>query len=381
MTALFEMRIRIGGDPRGFVEFTALREELAKLNHPACPDVEWSRVEQLCLTLFRENGAELQTACAYALARSQGHGLEGMAQGVTLIEAICGEWPALWPTKTTEKLETLAWLFAQLQPLLRRVEMSPRSVPALLHLDRELGRLDQRLQRQASIPLVTLQGLRQQVAGLIQRLERNSASPEVLLPAMRVMPEPAFVMPIVILPPAPMPDIKSRKRSLGLWWLWATLLIALIGGGSWWWWVVAGNGAERVQQAQTVPAPVLLEGLFDAGSAHIKPDSTKGLVNALVDIKARPGWLIVITGHSDATGADTQNLQLSYARAWAVRSWLQRMGDIPEHCFLVQGNAANQPIASNDTQTGRSANRRVEIRLIPQEGGCSNALAPAAPAI
>ncbi|WP_330220792.1 hypothetical protein [Pseudomonas frederiksbergensis] len=44
MTALFEMRIRVGGDPRGFGEFTALRDELAKLSHPACPDVDWAKV-------------------------------------------------------------------------------------------------------------------------------------------------------------------------------------------------------------------------------------------------------------------------------------------------------------------------------------------------
>ncbi|WP_308701340.1 type VI secretion system ImpA family N-terminal domain-containing protein [Pseudomonas trivialis] len=63
MTALFEMRIRVGGDPRGFSEFTVLRDELAKLSHPACPDVDWAKVEQSCLVLFQHNGADLQTAC------------------------------------------------------------------------------------------------------------------------------------------------------------------------------------------------------------------------------------------------------------------------------------------------------------------------------
>ena len=91
MTALFEMRIRVGGDPRGVSEFTALRDELAKLSHPACPDVDWARVEQLCLTLFHHNGAELQTVASLTLARSQRYGLEGMAQGVALIEALCSE--------------------------------------------------------------------------------------------------------------------------------------------------------------------------------------------------------------------------------------------------------------------------------------------------
>ena len=91
MTALFEMRIQVGGDPRGFSEFNALRDELAKLSHPACPDVDWAKVEQGCLALFQQNGAELHSACFYTLARGQRHGVEGITQGVALIEALGGE--------------------------------------------------------------------------------------------------------------------------------------------------------------------------------------------------------------------------------------------------------------------------------------------------
>jgi type VI secretion system protein VasL len=50
---------------------------------------------------------------------------------------------------------------------------------------------------------------------------------------------------------------------------------------------------------------------------------------------------------------------------------MQRMGDIPDSCFAVQGVAANQPIASNDTESGRAANRRVDISLVPQAGACA----------
>lgn len=112
--------------------------------------------------------------------------------------------------------------------------------------------------------------------------------------------------------------------------------------------------------------------LFNSGSALLKPESTKVLVNALVDIKAQPGWLIVITGHTDATGTDERNLRLSRARAGAVRDWMQRMGDIPDSCFAVQGAGAGQPIASNDHDDGRMSNRRVDIRLVPAEGACGS---------
>lgn len=80
--------------------------------------------------------------------------------------------------------------------------------------------------------------------------------------------------------------------------------------------------------------------------------------------------MIVISGHADAQGDATKNLDLSRARASAVRDWMQRMGDIPDGCFAVQGVAAGQPIGSNHTQSGRAANRRVDIRLVPESGAC-----------
>lgn len=150
-------------------------------------------------------------------------------------------------------------------------------------------------------------------------------------------------------------------------WLFAgALLVALAAGFGWRTWL-AGPGNEVL-----MPEPVRLDSLslFDAGSATLKPGSTKVLVNALVGIKAQPGWLIVIAGHTDAKGTAEQNLALSHARASAVRDWMQGMGDIADSCFAVQGFAANQPIASNETEVGRSVNRRVDIHLVPQVGAC-----------
>lgn len=139
-------------------------------------------------------------------------------------------------------------------------------------------------------------------------------------------------------------------------------------------WAAIGNYRPPAEMTARAPEPVRLDtlSLFHIGSAELKADSTQILINALVGIKARPGWLIVVTGHTDATGSAQQNLRLSRDRAASVRDWMQRMGGIPGTCFAVQGFGATQPIASNDTEQGRRANRRVDIRLVPEEGACGS---------
>ncbi|OCX14072.1 OmpA family protein [Pseudomonas graminis] len=146
-------------------------------------------------------------------------------------------------------------------------------------------------------------------------------------------------------------------------------------------WHAIGRYRPPTDTAQA-SGPVRLDtlSLFNTGSAELKAESTQVLINALVGIKARPGWLIVVTGHTDATGSAEQNLRLSRDRAASVRDWMQRMGGIPGSCFAVQGYGASQPIASNDTEQGRRANRRVDIRLVPEEGACGSLSAGAGPA-
>lgn len=369
MTALFEMKIQVGGDPRGFGEFTAMRDELAKLSHPACPDIDWAQVEQWCLTLFHHNGADLQTSAAFALARSHRYGLEGMAQGVAVIEALCSEWANVWPPQASVRLDILAWLFAQLPPLLRSHDINAWTLPLLIRLDGELERLASQLARQGQAPLVALQALRHQIAGLLHRLERISAPGERLALPSRA-PEPAVVMPIVVLPKPPMPKLPppgpTRSRRLALW-MSAIVVIGGLACAVWW------SRLAFAPPPQVLPESVQLDSLslFDAGSSELKAGSTKVLIDALVNIKAQPGWLIMIVGHSDISGDAEHNRQLSYARARAVRDWMQRMGDIPDDCFAVQGAAGTQPIVENDTAEGRALNRRVDIRLVPQAGGCS----------
>ena len=370
MTGLFEMHIRVGNDPRGYSEFSALLDEVSKLNHSACPDLDWGKVETLCLALFQKNGADLNTVAFFTLARSHRYGLEGMAQGIALIESLCIEESRVWPVMMSMRLDILNGLFAQLQPLLRSLEITSWSRPALSHLYGELGRLDEKLTVQGFDSLVALRALRQQISSLIQRLQWNTVTHSALhMPSH--MPEPAGVMPVVILPAMPIPDVSRRTssvkaRRVALWLLAVIACLLLVSGVGWRHWL-ASQENERLM-SKPVRLPSL--SLFDAGSAELKPGSTKVLINALMDIKAQPGWLIVIAGHTDDTGNPEQNLKLSRARATAVRDWMQGMSDIADSCFAVKGYAASQPIVSNDTELGRVANRRVDIYLVPQSGAC-----------
>lgn len=132
-----------------------------------------------------------------------------------------------------------------------------------------------------------------------------------------------------------------------------------------------------VQGPQTVRLNSM--SLFDTGKWQLKPGSTKLLVNSLVGIKAKPGWLIVVAGHTDSTGDEQSNQVLSLKRAESVRDWMRDTGDVPESCFAVQGYGESRPVATNDTADGRALNRRVEISLVPQANACQapgNTLAP-----
>ncbi|MHC6225430.1 OmpA family protein [Pseudomonas sp. X10] len=375
MTAVSDMHVRVGGDPRGFSEFLVLRDELSKLNHPACPDVDWPKAEQLCLVLFHKNGADLQTAAAFTLARSQCHGFAGMAQGVALIQALVCQWPSLWPRAQGVRLEIMVWLFEHLVPLVRRLGAGAQSLSTLALLDSDLARLDAQLQRWSEEAPVALQVLRQQLAILIQRAQPPQFCADAAPLRLSTGLEPTRLP--VFMPGAPrLPQLIVSTRPSTRHLAYRLLILAAIISltvGAWWLGQKGEEGLANLPwRAKPLPTPIRLDSLtlFDAGSAELKAGSDDALIKALIDIKAQPGWLIVIAGHADITGDPEQNLQLSRARAFAVRDWMQRVGGLPDSCFAVQGHAARQPLTGNDSEPGRAANRRVDIQLVPQAGAC-----------
>jgi outer membrane protein OmpA-like peptidoglycan-associated protein len=97
---------------------------------------------------------------------------------------------------------------------------------------------------------------------------------------------------------------------------------------------------------------------FDVGSAAIRPEMRPVLdeIGRNLDAKTQ----VTIVGHTDSTGSDAVNGPLSLERAEAVRDYLKVRG-VPQQAMAVQGHGSREPVASNSTDAGRAANRRVEI--------------------
>lgn len=170
--SLSGLDIQPGGDPRALPEYRMLRTEMARLTHPAWPDVDWRQVEQCCLDVFARNGADLQTAAAYALARSHRAGVNGMSEGVTVMENLLQAGSNTWPRGVSARAEIFGGLFGQLQAVLREMEINTGDLADLGLLNVQLGQLRQTLRYQSPLPTRPLEQLRQQIAQRASRIER-----------------------------------------------------------------------------------------------------------------------------------------------------------------------------------------------------------------
>ncbi len=100
-----------------------------------------------------------------------------------------------------------------------------------------------------------------------------------------------------------------------------------------------------------------------ATDSDVLDSSLDPLVDRLVALlEARPDWQITVVGHTDSTGNDVANLELSFRRAEAVRQELVDRG-IGTDRIRVRGAGSTDPLASNDTLAGRAENRRIEFEI------------------
>ena len=105
--------------------------------------------------------------------------------------------------------------------------------------------------------------------------------------------------------------------------------------------------------------------MFEAGSAVLKSEA-KPVLKALMKMVTGDVRSIVVEGHTDSTPISTSrfpsNWELSGARSAAVVRYMDRTRtDVGPERFVAMGYGAFQPVASNETRSGRRKNRRVEI--------------------
>lgn len=106
--------------------------------------------------------------------------------------------------------------------------------------------------------------------------------------------------------------------------------------------------------------------LFDYDKYKLKKDSKKTLkeiAEVLEDSFNKQDLDIVITGHTDNEGSYSYNMDLSKDRADAVKEYFEEQLKSDDITFTTEGYADSKPIASNDSDSGKAKNRRVEILI------------------
>ena len=99
---------------------------------------------------------------------------------------------------------------------------------------------------------------------------------------------------------------------------------------------------------------------FDTGRADIKSNFAPILDRFAEGLRNNPNAEVRIIGHTDNTGTDAINNQLSIERAASTRDYLIARG-VRSNAFNIDGMGSRQPVADNNSAAGRAQNRRVEI--------------------
>lgn len=120
---------------------------------------------------------------------------------------------------------------------------------------------------------------------------------------------------------------------------------------------IVNTGSELIV---TMPQDIL----FSVDSTTVRSDLRRDLGSLAGNLQAYPNTTIQVVGHTDSTGSASYNQNLSQRRAEAVSSILVANG-VPSRRIVSVGRGEAQPVASNDTASGRAQNRRVDIIITP----------------
>lgn len=130
----------------------------------------------------------------------------------------------------------------------------------------------------------------------------------------------------------------------------------------------AGTGVNVTRDGDNLVLDMPSEVTFGVDSANIDPGFRSTLDQVASTLTQYEKTYVDVMGHTDSTGSDAYNQTLSERRASAVADYLAGRG-VQSARLATRGYGESQPKASNLDAAGRSANRRVEIRLVPVTQG------------
>ncbi len=128
-----------------------------------------------------------------------------------------------------------------------------------------------------------------------------------------------------------------------------------------------GTGVSVTRVGQQIILNMPSNITFGVDSASVQPQFNETLISVGLVLRKFNKTIIDVYGHTDSSGSDTYNQDLSQRRAVAVATILANQG-VDQRRFFIEGRGEEDPIASNSNESGRSQNRRVEIQLSPIQG-------------
>lgn len=124
------------------------------------------------------------------------------------------------------------------------------------------------------------------------------------------------------------------------------------------------TAAAMVEPGPTVKSPGSFTVYHDFNKSKIISDPDfDNYIEKLVDYADEvTGSKLKVTGHTDNVGSENYNYRLGMERAQSTRDYLVKMG-ISEQIISISSEGESSPVATNDTETGRSQNRRTEVHI------------------
>jgi len=104
---------------------------------------------------------------------------------------------------------------------------------------------------------------------------------------------------------------------------------------------------------------------FDSGKSELKQENLNLLAKVERAIDVFPRSELTIEGHTDSYGSDEMNQTLSQSRAEAVQQYMINAMRIPSYRLIATGFGETNPIANNETASGRAQNRRIDVVIKP----------------